>query len=185
MSGVLSPIEAARLLSAIAAEGDRDAFAALFRHFGPRLKSYMVRLGLPAAQADELAQEAMLTVWRRAAQFDPATTGAAAWIFTIARNLRVDLARRDRVQASLDLPEFDGPPPPGADAALDAAERMRRVRDALALLPAEQAQVVQLSFFDDRPHGEIEQALGIPLGTVKSRLRLAMARLKAILDDLR
>lgn len=171
-------------LVAIAARGDREAFAALFGHFAPRVKGYLLRLGLPGAQAEELAQETMLTVWRKAEQFDPATQGASAWIFTIARNLRVDAVRRDRLAPRLELMAEEPPPPPAADATVEAAQHGERVRAALAALPAEQAEVVRLSFYDDRPHAEIEQALGIPLGTVKSRLRLAMSRLRNLLDDM-
>jgi RNA polymerase sigma-70 factor (ECF subfamily) len=176
---------ALRLLRAVAERADRAAFAELFGVFAPKVKAYLLRLGLPAARAEELAQETMLVVWRRAAQFDPASTGAAAWIFTIARNLRVDTARRDRLAPRLELIAEEPAPPPPADGLVQSAQQADRVRDALSRLPAEQAEVIRLSFFDDRPHAEIEHALGIPLGTVKSRLRLAMARLRAMLDDLR
>ncbi len=172
---------AAGWLRAIAERGDRAAFVALFGHFAPRVKAYLLRLNLPPGQAEEMTQEAMLTVWRKAALFNPETTGAAAWIFTIARNLRVDAARRDRLaQAEPAAEEID--PAPAADTALDLGRRADRLRHALASLPPEQAEVVRLSFFDDRPHAEIERSLGIPLGTVKSRLRLAMARLRAQLE---
>lgn len=179
------PVDGGALIAAIATRGDREAFAALFGHFAPRVKGYLLRLGLPDARAEELAQETMLTVWRRAEQFDPASDGAAAWIFTIARNLRVDAARRDRLAPRLELMAEDPPPPITADAVIQSAQFTERVREALARLPAEQAEVVRLSFFDDRPHAEIERALGIPLGTVKSRLCLAMTRLRALLDDIR
>jgi RNA polymerase sigma-70 factor (ECF subfamily) len=174
---------AVRLLRAVAEQADRTAFAELFGLFAPKVKSYLLRLGLPAARAEELAQETMLVVWRRAAQFDPASTGAAAWIFTIARNLRIDAARRDGIAVPEPDPTDDPPPPAQADALVEAARQSDRIRAALAQLSAEQAEVVQLAFFDDRPHGEIERALGIPLGTVKSRLRLAMARLRALLGE--
>ena len=174
---------ALRLLRAVAEHADRTAFAELFGLFAPKVKSYLLRLGLPAARAEELAQETMLVVWRRAAQFDPASTGAAAWIFTIARNLRIDAARRDGIALPEPDPTDDPPPPAQADTLVDAARQSERIRAALAQLSAEQAEVVQLAFFDDRPHGEIERALGIPLGTVKSRLRLAMARLRALLGE--
>ena len=173
--------QAAAWLRAIAEQGDRAAFAALFGHFAPRVKAYLLRLNLPAGQAEEMAQEAMLTVWRKAAQFNPESTGAAAWIFTIARNLRVDAARRERLAQPAEPAEEADPAPP-ADTLLDHARRAGLLRQALAGLPAEQAAVVRLSFFDDRPHAEIERRLGIPLGTVKSRLRLAMARLRAQLE---
>jgi len=177
--------DAAAWLVAIAERGDRAAFVAAFHHFAPRVKTYLLRLGLPPARAEELAQETMLLVWRKAGQFDPAGASAAAWIFTIARNLRIDAARRDRLAAADVDPLEDAPPPPAADSVLDAAQRAERLRAAIALLPPEQAEVLRLSFFDDRPHGELERALGIPLGTVKSRLRLAMARLRAALAELK
>jgi len=182
-SGQAGAEPALRLLRAVAERADRAAFAELFSLFAPKVKSYLLRLGLQAARAEELAQETMLVVWRRAAQFDPASTGAAAWIFTIARNLRIDTARRDRIAVPESDPTDDPPPPAQADELVEAARRSERVRAALARLSAEQAEVVQLAFFDDRPHGEIERALGIPLGTVKSRLRLAMVRLRTLLSE--
>ena len=179
------PPDAAALLAAIAAHGDRDAFAALFTHFAPRVKGYLLRLGLPGAQAEELAQDTLLTAWRRADTYNPDFGSAAAWIFTIARNLRVDAARRDRLFPRLELMAEEPVPPPPADAVIQSSDHAARVRDALGQLPAEQADVIRLSFFDERPHAEIERALGIPLGTVKSRLRLAMSRLRGLLDDLK
>jgi RNA polymerase sigma-70 factor (ECF subfamily) len=177
--------DGAALLVAIAARGDREAFAALFAHYAPRVKGYLLRLGLPDAQAEELAQETLLTAWRRADQFDPALGSASAWIFTIARNLRIDAVRRDRLVPRLELMAEEPDPPPPADRLIESGQHAARLREALARLPAEQAEVIRLSFFDDRPHAEIERALGIPLGTVKSRLRLAMARLRSLLDDLK
>lgn len=175
----------ARWLRAIADCGDRSAFAALFDHFAPRVKAYLMRMGLPASRAEELAQETMLVVWRKAARFDPETAGAAAWIFTIARNLRVDAARRDRLAMTDTDPLADAPPPLPADTLLNTSQRAERLRDAIQRLPVEQIEVLQLAFFDDRPHAEIERVLGIPLGTVKSRLRLAMTRLRSMLDELK
>jgi RNA polymerase sigma-70 factor (ECF subfamily) len=155
----------------------------LFLRFAPRVKAYLVQLGLDAGSAEELAQEALLLVWRKAAHYDPERASAAAWIFTIARNLRIDVARRTCLAIPIPDPVDEPPPTPPADAILAAEDRGTRVRAALASLPAEQADVVRLSFFDDRPHAEIERVLGIPLGTVKSRLRLAMSRLRALLED--
>lgn len=181
----MTPAEASRLIAAISRSGDHEAFAALFAHYAPRVKGYLLRLGVATARAEELAQETMLTAWRRAELYDPACGSASAWIFTIARNLRVDTARRDRLVPRLELIAEEPSPPPPADGLVQSAQQAERVRDALSRLPAEQVEVIRLSFFDDRPHAEIEHALGIPLGTVKSRLRLAMARLRALLDDLR
>jgi RNA polymerase sigma-70 factor (ECF subfamily) len=171
---------------AIAADRDRDAFARLFDHYAPRLKGFLMRRGAPAEIAEDLAQEVLLSVWRKAAQFDPARADASAWIFSMARNLRIDLVRREkraeayvRTEAAFD-DDFDWP----EDAAV-VSEREKLVRSAMTGLSTEQVEVVRLSFFEDRPHTEIAERLGIPLGTVKSRLRLAFARLREHLGDLR
>jgi RNA polymerase sigma-70 factor (ECF subfamily) len=172
------------LIVAIARSGDRKAFEALFAHFAPRLKGYLLRLGAGAGLADDLAQEAMLTIWRKAALFDPTRASASTWIFTIARNLRIDAIRRER-RPEID-PEDpalvpDAEPPP--DAAIMRDGEDTRLRAAMARLPAEQALVLQLSFFADEPHSLIAAELGLPLGTVKSRLRLAMMRIRATLES--
>ena len=175
----------ADMIGAIAAHADRTAFAALFGHFAPRVKSYMLRLGAEPSLAEELAQETLLAVWRKAAAFDPAKAAASTWIFTIARNLRIDTARRDRRGAEPAEDASDAPDPePTPDAILAASQSEDRIRAALLNLPPEQAEVVRLSFFSDKPHSEIAQELNLPLGTVKSRLRLAMGRLRDQLGDL-
>ena len=173
-----------RLILAIAESADRAAFAALFNQFAPRVKSYLLRLGANAAAAEELAQETMLAVWRKAALFDPARAGASTWIFTIARNLRIDAIRRERAPPAAEDPTDFEPQPP-ADAVVVSAEREERVRLALKSLPAEQVQIVELSFFSDEPHSVIAERLDLPLGTVKSRLRLAMGRMRGLLEDVR
>jgi RNA polymerase sigma-70 factor (ECF subfamily) len=168
------------LLVSVGARADRAAFVALFDHFAPRVKSYLLRLGASPALAEDLAQEAMLSIWRKAALFDPSKASAATWIFTIARNLRIDAIRRER------RPEFDPNDPalvPDEDVPADTnmvrEDDEARVRAALAQLSPDQAQVVQMSFFADKPHSQIAQELGLPLGTVKSRLRLAMVKIRA------
>lgn len=171
------------LLGRVAAERDRAAFAALFAHFAPRVKAYLLRLGAPPALAEDLAQEALLSLWRKAHLFDPAKASAATWLFTIARNLRVDAIRRER-RPELDPEDFQPEAELPADEGLALADDEIRLRAALKNLPADQIQVVELSFFADKPHSEIAAQLDIPLGTVKSRLRLAMARLKRTLTDL-
>jgi len=173
----------AALIAAIAAGRDRAAFAALFSHYAPRLKSFLQRRGADAAEAEELAQEALLAVWRKAGQFDPGRATAAAWIFAIARNLRIDALRRARLAIPVSDPADEADPPPAADALLAADQRARRLHDAIAALPAEQSEALRLAYFDERSHSEMETALAIPLGTVKSRLRLAMARLRAALGE--
>jgi RNA polymerase sigma factor (sigma-70 family) len=171
------------LLLAVARTRDRNAFRKLFTYFAPRLKGYLIRLGSNPGTAEELAQEAMLTLWRKAGLFDPSRAAATTWVFTIARNLRIDAMRRER------RPEFDPNDPafiPQAedepDHELDRARLDAHLREAMSRLPREQVEVVELSFFSDKPHSVIAKELGLPLGTVKSRLRLAMGRLRLALE---
>jgi RNA polymerase sigma-70 factor (ECF subfamily) len=175
-------------IHAVATAADRQAFAALFRHFAPRIKGFLMHSGTPAELAEELAQETMVALWRRASSFDPARAAVTTWLFTIARNLRIDHHRR-RGAMPLDEIGDDGlaeRQPAAAEDAPDerllAGQRERSVQRALAELPAEQALVLRLSFFEERAHARIAQELGIPLGTVKSRIRLAVAQLRRTLD---
>ncbi len=164
---------------------DRAAFTALFDHFAPRIKAYLLRAGADEALADELAQEALLSVWRKADRFDPSRASAATWIFTIARNLRIDRFRKGwrDVAVGDDLPEMIDEAA-GADDIISDAERGERIRNALRQLPLEQIKVIELSFFEDHSHAEIAKTLGIPLGTVKSRIRIAMTKLRDLVGDL-
>jgi len=180
----LSPDAWVAMVRAVADEGDRQAFAALFKHFAPRVKSYLMRLGLAEGVAEDLAQETMVNLWRKAASFDPAHAAVSTWVFTIARNLRIDHLRRKGNQPSEHddghglLMEDAGP-----DERAYAAQCEIQVRRALELLAPEQAQVLRRSFFDEQPHARIAEELGIPLGTVKSRVRLAVRHLRRLLGD--
>ncbi|HEV7322202.1 MAG TPA: sigma-70 family RNA polymerase sigma factor [Ensifer sp.] len=169
------------LLAAVANDRDRHAFAALFRHFGPRLKSYFMRWTVSSGVADDLVQEAMLNVWRRASYFDPERAGVATWIFTIARNVRIDYLRRQRDPSA--LPVDPEEPPASVEDLLVGAERDARVRDALVALSTDQQTIIRLSYFSEKSQTEIADELQIPLGTVKSRIRLAINRLRALLED--
>jgi len=178
----------ASLIEAVAQNQDRAAFTMLFEHFAPRVKTFMRRSGEGEASADELAQEALLMVWRKATLFDPQRAGAAAWIFTIARNLRIDALRRGKrttanTTSDVDV-EFQVDESPQPDARLATAQAETRVRAALSELSQDQLSVVELSFFQEKAHADIAQILQIPLGTVKSRLRLAMNRLRNVLNEL-
>ena len=175
--------ELSAMIVRIARARDRAAFASLFEYFAPRVKSYMIRLGAPPEAAEELAQETLLIVWRRAEAYDPAKAAASTWVFAIGRNLRIDLARKAGRSPPRDDPAFDLSAPAAPDTAVSAVEDQARIGRAIATLPADQARVISLSFFADKPHSEIAAELEIPLGTVKSRLRLAMARLRAVLEE--
>lgn len=169
------------LLSAVAQRSDRIAFEKLFVHFGPRVKAYLMKLGSDAGQAEDLMQDVMAQVWRKSSLFDRSKAGASTWIFTIARNMRIDSFRRDR-RPQIDendpalVPEAEKP----ADEMLHSQEVSVRLRGILEDLPEDQKKVVMLSFYDDKPHSTIAEELGLPLGTVKSRLRLAMGKIKAV-----
>jgi RNA polymerase sigma-70 factor, ECF subfamily len=166
---------------AVASRRDRTAFARLHAHFAPRLVGFLGRG--EATNAEELAQEALLTVWRKAELYDPTQASAATWIFTIARNLRIDALRRGGRATFVDVADHDEiDESPDGEAMLLAGERETRVRAALATLPPEQADVVRMTYFSEKPQVEIARDLGIPLGTVKSRLRLAANRLRALLE---
>lgn len=166
------------------ANGDRQAFVVLFNHFAPRITAYLMRGGTSAGSAEELAQEAMVLLWRKAGSFDPARGAVSTWIFTIARHLRIDRHRRDGDEnLALDLDGFD-PADSAAtpDEHLDALQRERRVRAALRRLSPDQARLLQLSFFAERPHFDIARELCLPLGTVKSHIRRGLKRLRRLLD---
>lgn len=179
-----SPGDHNALLARVAAQGDRDAFNQLFAFFAPRIKSYLMKLGAAPDLADDLAQEAMLRVWRKARLFDPAKASASTWIFTIARNLRIDAARR-AARPALDpdepalIPEHE----PLADRQIEVAARDQKIRAAFETLPPAQHEVVRLHFLDDMTHSEIAESLGLALGTVKSRLRLAFDKIRKEIGD--
>ena len=180
-----SPEDLVRLIGAVATDQDRNAFAQLFAYFAPRVKSFLMRSGLADSAADEVTQEVMLVLWRKASYFDPCRAGASTWVFTIARNQRIDLLRRTRSRtANLVVDPSDEPDAPlsGEDMTI-AAEREKEVRKALKTLSDEQSTIVRLSYFAEKPHAEIARELGIPLGTVKSRIRLALNRMRAMLDN--
>lgn len=175
-----------RQIEAIATKRDRASFNAIFEHFAPRVKTFMLRSGASEAMAEEIAQETMLTVWRKAALFVSGSRGAAAWIFTIARNLRIDAFRREqRGSASDRMSDNDNARVVELtpEVQFAAAQSEENVRKAMAQLSDEQMHVIELFFFKEKTHSEIAEHLKIPLGTVKSRLRLAIARLRALLEQ--
>ncbi len=178
-----SKTDFAGLIEKIAESKNRDAFAALFAHFAPRLKGYLLRLGASEGQAEEVLQEALLTVWRKAHLFDRKKAAASTWIFTIARNRRIDILRKRK------FPEIDAEDPslvPDAPRAPDeeviGAREGEAVRLALEKLPDEQRELVRLAFYNGWSHSKIAEDTNLPLGTVKSRLRLAFSRLRNELE---
>jgi RNA polymerase sigma-70 factor (ECF subfamily) len=180
---MLSADEAADLIEAIAAGRDRAAFAMLFRHFAPRVKAFIMRGGADAEAAQEVAQEALIMVWRRAASFDRRRASAATWIYTIARNKRTDLLRR--AARPIDTEDWllvYAPEGEHADKSVLAGETYTRVKELLDDLSEDQLVVIRKAFFEDKTHAVIAQELNLPLGTVKSRIRLALGRMREALE---
>lgn len=171
------------LLAGVAA-GDRAAFAALFERYAGRLKAHVLRAGAGRDDADEIVQDVMVSVWRRAASFDPDRAAVSTWIYAIARNRRIDgLRRAHRPRPDPLDPTFDPEPEPDGLDRVSRVEREAALRAVLADLAPEQRAVLVAAFYDGRSHAEIAAALGLPLGTVKSRIRLAFQRLRGALGD--
>lgn len=170
-------------MARIASEQCRTSFAELFEFFAPRLKSYMQQLGADPSQAEELAQEVMVTVWRKAEQFDPQKASVSTWIFRIARNRRIDAHRRtQRPELDPDEPMLRPPDPETPDTTLNRSQLEEIVRAQLETLPAEQLELLKAAFYQGLSHSEIAKAFNLPLGTVKSRIRLAFNRLRGQLE---
>lgn len=167
------------LLVSVGTTRNRDSFIRLFEYFAPRVKSFLMQGGLNPETADELAQETMLTVWDKAESFDPALAKASTWIFTIARNKKTDYLRKYKRPAlkaedlAFRFTETDKP-----DEMAVKAEYSKALADAIEKLPDEQASLLRKSFFEDKTHDAIAEESNIPLGTVKSRIRLALERLR-------
>ena len=172
------------LIRRVAQNHDREAFAQLFDHFAPRLKSFMTRKRASAELAEDLVQETMIAVWKKAGLYEPAKGSVTTWVFTIARNLRIDRVRRDVHMPTVELGDYDAPSEaPAGEELLARKQEDGLVARALEGIPEEQRQVLLLSFIEDMPQSEIARRLAIPLGTVKSRIRLAYGHLRKILEN--
>ena len=178
-TGALEQHDFSALMACVGLHQDKSAFAELFRHFAPRVKSYMLKLGSTDEMAEELAQQTLLRVWRKAQLFDPEKAAASTWIFRIARNIRVDTLRKQKhfFDDEYDLTSIEDEQD-NAEVTINREQNSRRIARAMAELPVDQAQIIRMSFYDGLSHGDIAENLDIPLGTVKSRIRLAFVRLR-------
>ena len=174
----------AECIRAVAEREDREAFRQLFVFYAPRLKAFLLQRGAKPGEAEEVMQEAMTLVWRKAEQFDPNKASASTWIYTIARNRRIDLIRRaKRPELDPDDPFFSSvSETPDGEQEYTRSQRAELIRKYLSELPSEQLQVVKKAFYEEMTHQEIAAELNMPLGTVKSRIRIAMRRLRDQLD---
>ncbi len=167
----------AQVIARIRDKRDRAAFQRLFSHFAPRVKAFLMKSGTDASLAEECAQEVMATLWQKAHMFDPARASAATWIFTIARNRRIDAIRKQRRPEPEELPWGPEQEPDQADA-LALQQESEKLGAAIAQLPEKQKDLIEKAYFGDLTHSEIAEETGLPLGTIKSRIRLALDRLR-------
>ncbi len=183
--------EMSELIARIAEDRDRQAFQTLFLHYGPRVKGLLLRKGADQDLAEDLMQETMLAVWNKASLYHPGRGSVATWVFTIARNLRIDRLRKEASRHFEDIDGMEigeGDVPGGndhlsQDDQVIARQEGERVGEAMADLPPEQAAILRLAFIEDLSQREIAEQLGLPLGTVKSRMRLAYRKLKLALEN--
>jgi len=176
----------ARLLKDVADHRDRQAFAQLFEHFGPRLKGFMMRKGANAELAEDLVQDAMIAVWNKAGMFSPGKGSVTTWVYTIARNLRIDRLRREGSRYFTDIDDYEeASDDPASDDIVIGRQQDAAVTEALQVLPEDQRQVIVMAFMDDMTQAEIADKLDMPLGTVKSRMRLAYRKMASVLEGLK
>ena len=172
------------LIRIVAQERDRNAFRIVFKHFAPRLLAFLKKRGSEQQIAEEVTQETMVNVWNKAGQFNPSKAAASTWIFTIARNAWIDHLRKSkRPEIDENDPALVPEPEPAAHDVMSRRQETECLVSAVNKLPADQKEVLQLAFFQDKAHGEVAKELGIPLGTVKSRIRLALNRIRGELGD--
>lgn len=167
----------AALIRRVHTDQDKAAFAALFRHFAPRVKAFLMKSGAGEALAEECTQEVMATLWQKAHLFDPTRAGASTWIYTIARNKKIDLLRRQKRPEPEDLPWGPEAEPDQAEV-MSLRQESEKLAEAVSKLPEKQRTLIEKAYFGDLSHSEIAAETGLPLGTIKSRIRLALDRLR-------
>lgn len=172
----------AELVRRVRDHKDQQAFALLFDHFAPRVKGFLMKSGAHEALAEECAQDVMATLWLKAHLFDPARASVATWIFTIARNKKIDALRKQQRAEPEDLPWGPEPEPDQADA-MALQQESAILEEAIRALPEKQRELIERAYFGDLSHSEIAAETGLPLGTIKSRIRLALERLRHAIQE--
>lgn len=172
-----------QLIKAVAQKRDKEAYTELFDYYAPRINAYLLKTGCSTDFAEEIAQDVMITLWRKADRFDAAKANLSTWIFRVARNRRIDLLRRIHLQqVDNDIPEMEDETCENPDENLDLKKRQMCVQNVLKRIPKDQLDLIRMSFFSDLSHNQIAIETGLPLGTVKSRIRLAFAKLRKELE---
>lgn len=171
----------AALVQRVRDHQDKVAFAALFNHFAPRVKGFLMKSGASEQLAEECAQDVMATLWQKASMFDPSRASVATWVFTIARNRRIDALRKARRPEPEDLPWGPENEPDQAEV-FEVQQESERLGSALAQLPQKQRELIERAYYGDLSHSEIAAETGLPLGTIKSRIRLALDKLRQAMD---
>ena len=175
--------ELTTLINLIATKKDKTAFSSLFKLVGPRIKGYLMKLGSNDIVAEDLLQEVMLTVWRKSETFDRNKAAVSTWLFTIARNKRIDMLRKEiRPQLDPNDPMLTPNQEESADNVYGSKQESIKITDAIKMLPEEQSKLIKMTYYEDKSHSIIARELNMPLGTVKSRIRLASTRLKKLLE---
>ena len=164
-------------LKRIQADQDQRAFAELFAHFAPRVKAFLMKSGASPSMAEECTQEVMATLWHKAHLFDPSRASVSTWIFTIARNKKIDALRKQRRPEPENL-EWGPEAEPEAADILVLQQESQQLTQAMTALPSQQRELIEKAYFGDLSHSEIAAETGLPLGTIKSRLRLALSKLR-------
>ncbi|WP_298803359.1 sigma-70 family RNA polymerase sigma factor [uncultured Lentibacter sp.] len=177
--------EETRLMLAVRDTRDKRAFGKLFDHFGPRLKGVAMRSGLSSGQAEDMVQDVMLTLWRKAHLFDPTRAQVSSWLYQIARNRQIDILRKEnRPMPEALKAESEATEESAADTlALD--QEVSALKQALAKLKPAQREMVEKAYLGELSHTDIEAETGLPLGTIKSRIRLGLEKLRHELDGIR
>ncbi|MEO8855378.1 MAG: sigma-70 family RNA polymerase sigma factor [Burkholderiaceae bacterium] len=167
-------------MAAVSVQRDRASFMRIYDHFAPRLQRYLRNLGVPESIADELVQEALLTLWRKAAMFDPTRASLSTWLYRVARNLYIDHVRKEPhwlpVQEGLD--RIDQLESTRLDSQPESSFDQDLLKQAIDRLPPVQAKLIRMCYLESKSHSEIARELEMPLGTVKSSLRRSFAKLQ-------
>lgn len=169
------------LLTKVGSDRDREAFSRLFAHFAPLVKGFLMKGGaVSEEQAEELVQEALIKVWNKADSFDRSKSAASTWIYTIARNCRIDWLRKmARQKVEINAEDLYGSADENPNyASLVEVRNEHHIKENLTKLPPEQLEILTKIYYEGKSHSEVAEELELPLGTVKSRIRLALKKME-------